>query len=78
MPFGIKSAQEVFQKRMSQSLGDLQGVETDINDILVWGTNQEEHDKCLMAVLNKCEKINLRQVSIQHPKGFLHWPHFEC
>ena len=59
MPFGIKSAQEVFQKRMSQSLGDLQGVETDIDDMLVWGTNQEEHDKCLMAVLNRCEKINL-------------------
>ena len=59
MPFGIKSAQEVFQKRMSQSLGDLQGVETNIDDILVWGTNQEEHDKRLMAVFDRCEKINL-------------------
>ena len=59
MPFGIKSAQEVFQKRMSQLLGDLQGVETDIDDILVWGTNQEEHDKRLMAVLDRCEKVNL-------------------
>ena len=39
MPFGIKSAQEVFQKRMNQLLGDLPGVETDIDDILVWGTN---------------------------------------
>ena len=38
MPFGIKSAQEVFQKRMSQLLGDLAGVETNIDDILVWGT----------------------------------------
>ena len=44
MPFGIKSAQEVFQKRMSQLLGDLPGVETDIDDIL-WGTNQIEHDR---------------------------------
>ena len=59
MPFGIKSAQEVFQKRMSQLLGDLQGVETDIDDILVWGTNQEEHDKRLRAVLDRCEQINL-------------------
>ena len=59
MPFGIKSAQEVFQKRMSQLLGDLQGVETDIDDILVWGANQEEHDKRLIAVLDRCEKINL-------------------
>ena len=52
-------AQEVFQKRMSQLLGDLQGVETDIDDILVWGSNQEEHNICLMAVLDRCEKINL-------------------
>ena len=36
MPFGIKSAQEIFQKRMHQNFGDLAGVETDIDDILVW------------------------------------------
>ena len=59
MPFGIKSAQEVFQKRMSQLLGDLPGVETDIDDILVWGTNQEEHDSTLTAVLKRCEEIDL-------------------
>ena len=51
MPLGIKSAQEVFQKRMSQLLGDLPGVETDIDDILVWGGSQEEHDSRLTAVL---------------------------
>ena len=59
MQFGIKSAQEVFQKRMFQLLGDLPGVETDIDDILVWGTNHEEHDKRLTAALTRCEEINL-------------------
>ena len=59
MPFGIRSTQEVFQKRMCQLLGDLPGVETDIDDILVWGANQEEHDKRLMAALRRCEEINL-------------------
>ncbi len=59
MPFGIKSAQEVFQKRMNQLLGDLPGVETDIDDILVWGTSQEEHDERLESVLKRCEQINL-------------------
>ena len=71
MPFGIKSAQEVFQKRMSQLLGDLQGVETDIYDILVWGTNQEEHDKRLRAVLDRCEQINLtlnRDIELMCPE----------
>ena len=59
MPFGIKSAQEVFQKRMSQLLGDLPGVETDIDDILVWGATQKEHDERLEAVLKRCGEINL-------------------
>ena len=59
MPFGIKSAQEIFQKRMSQLLGDLPGVETDIDDILVWGKSKEEHDQRLKVVLRRCEEINL-------------------
>ena len=59
MPFGIKSAQEVFQKRLSQYFGDLPGVETDIDDILVWGTNAEEHDQRLHAVLTRCKDIRL-------------------
>ena len=44
MPFGIKLAQEIFQKRMTQNFGDLEGVETDIDDILIWGKT-EEHCK---------------------------------
>jgi hypothetical protein len=59
MPFGIKSAKEVFQKRMSQSFGDLEGVETDVDDILVWGTTTEEHDQRLKKTLQRCEEINL-------------------
>jgi len=44
---------------MSQLLGDLPGVETDIDDILVWGTTQKEHDEQLEVVLKRCEEINL-------------------
>lgn len=35
MPFGIKSAQELFQKRSSQHFRHIPGVEVDIDDILV-------------------------------------------
>ena len=59
MPFGINSAQEVFQKCISQLLGDLPGVETDIDNILVWGKSKEEHDQRLHAVLKRCEEVNL-------------------
>ena len=51
MPFGIHSAQEVFQKRLYELFHDLQGVETDIDDILVWGRTIEEHDETLKKAL---------------------------
>ena len=59
MPFGIKSAQEVFQEHITQVFGDLPGVGTDIDDIFVWGTTKTEHDERLEAVLQRCEKVNL-------------------
>ena len=34
-PFGIKSAQEVYRKRISQLFEDIEGVETDTDDILL-------------------------------------------
>ena len=59
MPFGIRSAQEVFQKRISQLFEGLEGVETDIDDILVWGRSRQEHDDRLRTVLNKCQEVGL-------------------
>ena len=44
---------------MNHLLGDLPGVKTDIDDILVRGSSQEEHDKRLEAVLNRCDQISL-------------------
>ncbi|GFO04659.1 polyprotein [Plakobranchus ocellatus] len=59
MPFGITLAQEVFHKRIHEAFEDIEGVETDIDDILVWGKNTKEHDERLRKVLNRCRKINL-------------------
>ena len=58
-PFEINSVQELYQKRISQLFEDLEGVETDIDDILVWGRSQEEHDTRLKNALNRCEQIGL-------------------
>ena len=59
IPFEIKSAQEVFQKRMCQSFGDLEGVETDVDDILVWESTVKEHDERLKKTLQRCQKYGL-------------------
>ena len=60
MPFGIHNAQEVFHKRIDELFQDLDGVETDIDDILVWGTTIEENDERLEKVLQRARQSNLK------------------
>ena len=51
LPFGIFSAPEIFQRKMSTLLEGLDGVEMIMDDILVHGRNREEHGARLNAVL---------------------------
>ena len=51
LPFGISSAPELFQKRMSILLEGLDGVVCLMDDVLVVGKNQHEHDERLIKVL---------------------------
>ena len=59
LPYGIHSAQEVFHKRVSQSFDGIQQVETDIDDILIWGQKDEDHDFQLIRCLEKAQKIGI-------------------
>ncbi len=45
---------------MTEMFEDLQGVEVMVDDILVWGTNQKEHDKRLEKVLQHAKQRNLK------------------
>ena len=51
--FGITSTPEYFQKRVSEILQGVDGVVCLIDDILVYGKTQEEHDKHFTVVLQK-------------------------
>ena len=53
MPFGLLSAQDEFQRRMEEAFEGLEGVAIIIDDILVYGANQEEHDERLQAVMER-------------------------
>lgn len=57
----MKSAQEVFKTCMSQHFSDLEGVETDMDDIIVHAETEVKHDQRLNSVLERCEKINFTQ-----------------
>ena len=59
LPFGITSAPEHFQRRMSEVLQDLEGVVCLIDDILIYGKTQEEHDKRLTAALHKIAEAGI-------------------
>ena len=49
----------MYQKRISQLFENIEGVETDIDDILVWGSTKEEQDQRLKLALKRCEDIRL-------------------
>ena len=55
LPFGISSAPEHFQKRMSRILEGLEGVQCQMDDVLVFGKDREEHDIRLAAVLKRIQ-----------------------
>ncbi len=45
LPFGITSGPEHFQRRMSETLKGIPGVVCLIDDLLVQGKNQEQHNE---------------------------------
>ena len=53
LPFGITSDLEQFQQLMSEILQGLNGVVCLVDDILVHGKTQEQHDTHLMVVLRR-------------------------
>ena len=59
LPYGITTGSEQFQRCMAEKLVDLKGVECNIDDILIHGRNQEEHDQRLHAVLNKLKEAHI-------------------
>ena len=59
LPFGIKSASEVYQRAMEQLFAGFPCAIV-VDDILVWGSTIEEHDTNLRQVLERCQKINMK------------------
>ena len=60
LPCGLHSGQEVFHKRISQEFEAMDGIETDIDDFLIWGKDDDEHNKRLIECLKKARKTGLK------------------
>jgi len=73
LPFGITSAPEYFEKRMQSVLAGVEGTVNMIDDTLVFGRNQTEHDERLEEVLQKLEEagITLNAEKCEYSKASL-------
>lgn len=60
LPFGITSASEIFQRKISDLLDDIPGVETSQDDILIFGCDTPEHDKRLKEVEERAKKAGIQ------------------
>ncbi|MCP3663296.1 MAG: RNA-directed DNA polymerase, partial [Gammaproteobacteria bacterium] len=60
LPMGLKDSASAFQKRVHNCLAGLEGVEVYIDDILIHGKTQEEHDRRLRAALSRLLKAGFR------------------
>ena len=60
VPFGIVSASKIFQRVMSQMVEDIEGSEAIMDDIVVWGKDQAEHDMRLKQVMDKAKACGLK------------------
>ena len=67
--FGINLATDEYQKKMMELFGEQDGVEVIVDDILVHGRDQAEHDSRLEVVMSKIKEIGFtfkqRKVQIQ-------------
>lgn len=60
LPYGISASSEIFQNVLSDLFGDIPGVIIYIDDFLVYGKTQEEHDERLRLVLERARKVGLK------------------
>ena len=79
LPFGIACAPEIFQRVVDDLLQGLEGVIVCIDDILVFGKDQQEHDIRMKMMLQRLNDANLKlnwakcQFRRTHVKYLGHW-----
>lgn len=60
MPFGLCNAPDIFQRIMEEMLTGCKGVVIYLDDLLMFGKTQQEHDKNLRRVLRRLKRFNVK------------------
>ena len=59
LAMGLSLSSDVFESTIREITKDLSGVINIADDLLVYGRDDEEHDKNLIALLDRCREVNL-------------------
>jgi hypothetical protein len=62
--FGINSAPEIHQRIIQQILQHIPNGRNNVDDIIIFAKNQEEHDKTLRLVLQRLREKNLTKQNV--------------
>ncbi|MES9883587.1 MAG: RNase H-like domain-containing protein [Sedimenticola sp.] len=76
MPFGVKVAQDVFERKMDETFEGLNGVLAIVDDILVYGKNKEEHDRNLRNVMTRARESGIKLNADKCKIGMTEVPYF--
>ena len=57
--FGVNSAPETYQRIIQQVIQDIPGCKNIIDDIIIYASNQQEHDKNLRMLLTRLREKGL-------------------
>lgn len=60
LPFGIKSASEVFQQKNCETFGDIPGVYIIADDMIIAASSEQEHDAILQKVMERAKAANVK------------------
>ncbi len=60
LPFGLKSASEILQKRNYQVFGDIPGVYMISDDMIIAGADDKEHDEIFAKVMQRARENNVK------------------
>ena len=59
LPYGMSTGSEQFQKYMSDILEGIENTECQVDDIIVHGCDQSQHDERLHAILKRLAEANV-------------------
>ena len=60
LPFGIRSASEVFQQKNCETFGDIPGVYVIADDMIIAASSEQEHDDILQKVLERAKTAHVK------------------